>query len=224
VTLVALLLTSAGLVDARRAAAAADVAADRGVGPAVTVVRHAPRAAAPVVVDVTRLGIHSSLVQLRKNADGTLQVPTDFARAGWYVGSAHPGDPGPTVLVGHVDSYKGPAVFYRLRQLKQGDRITVRRADRSTVVFVVDSVRTYPKRRFPTALVYRGDGRPSLRLVTCGGAFDRRSGHYLENTVVIARPLGKRPAGALAPAVRKARATSFSPLGDASPGNHRRYG
>ncbi len=157
--------------------------------PAVAVAKRKARAAAPTTVDIARLGISSNLVQLRKRTNGTLEVPKNYGKAGWYVGSAHPGDPGPTVIVGHVDSFEGPAVFYRLKELKQGDRITVRRADGSNIVFAVDSVRTYAKRNFPTALVYRGDGKASLRLVTCGGEFDRRSKSYLSNTVVIARPV-----------------------------------
>ena len=108
---------------------------------------------------------------------------------GWYVGSAHPGDAGPTVLIGHVDSKHGPGIFYAVSRLHPGDQIVVTRADRSRAVFVVQQVQRYAKRAFPTASVYRGDSRASLRLVTCGGAFDGRTGHYLDNTVVFAAPL-----------------------------------
>ncbi|MBA2323476.1 MAG: class F sortase, partial [Pseudonocardiales bacterium] len=145
------------------------------------------RHAAPTAVLIPRVRIASTLVDLRKNPNGTVQVPKDFGQAGWYVGSAHPGDAGPTVLIGHVDSYKGPGVFFRLPELHKGDRITVRRADHSNAVFVVREVKTFAKRAFPTALVYGGK-RASLRLVTCGGQFDRRSGHYLSNTIVFADP------------------------------------
>ena len=192
VVIAALLLTASAVIDHRRAERAADLAAERGAGPQVSFVRAHAHAAAPVAIDIPRLGVHSSLIDLHKNPNGTLQVPRDFSQAGWYVGSAHPGDAGPTVIVGHVDSYRGPGVFYRLGRLHRGDIIRVRRADRTVALFTVQEVRTVAKRRFPTALVYRGDGRSSLRLVTCGGAFDRASGHYLANTVVFATPYVSR--------------------------------
>lgn len=181
-----LLVVDATQVDRLRTQIAADVAADSGAGPRLTVVRAPVRHAAPIAVSIDRLGISSSLIDLRKNPNGTVQVPSDVHRVGWYVGSAHPGDAGPTVLIGHVDSYKGPAVFHRLRELHKGDLVRVARADKTQAVFVVTEVRRVAKRHFPTALVYVGDGKASLRLVTCGGVFDRQSGHYLDNTVVLA--------------------------------------
>ena len=192
VVIFALLLTASAVVDHRRAERAADLAAENGAGSRVSFVRAHPHVAAPVAIDIPRLGVHSTLVDLHKNPNGTLQVPSDFGQAGWYVGSAHPGDAGPTVIVGHVDSYKGPGVFYRISALHRGDVIRVRRADHTVALFTVQEVRTVAKRRFPTAQVYRGDGRPSLRLVTCGGTFDRASGHYLANTVVFATPYVSR--------------------------------
>ena len=93
------------------------------------------------------------------------------------------------MLIGHVDSKHGPGIFYAVSRLHPGDQIVVTRADRSRAVFVVQQVQRYAKRAFPTASVYRGDSRASLRLVTCGGAFDGRTGHYLDNTVVFAEPL-----------------------------------
>lgn len=187
--LAAVVVAGAAKIDAQNVVVAADLAADHGRGARVVVVRPAPRHAAPVRVDVARLGIHSSLVDLRKNPDGSVQVPVDYGIAGWYVGSAHPGDAGPTVLIGHVDSKHGPGIFYAVSRLHPGDQIVVTRADRSRAVFVVQQVQRYAKRAFPTASVYRGDRRASLRLVTCGGVFDGRTGHYLDNTVVFAEPL-----------------------------------
>lgn len=184
----AIVLTDAAVIDHQRAAIVRDLAAEAGKGPTVALRPRAVRHAAPVSLTIGRLGIRSSLVDLRKQPNGALEVPKDFGQVGWYVGSAHPGDPGPTVLVGHVDSYKGPAVFFRLRQLHPGDRIVVGRADRTEAQYVVQQVRRYRKSAFPTAQVYVGNGRPSLRLVTCGGPFDRSSGHYLDNTVVFAVP------------------------------------
>ncbi len=168
------------------AAARADLAADDGGGPAVAVPAMRRLAAPPVTLGIPRLAVTSRLVGLRKANTGTLEVPTDPRRAGWYSQGAAPGDPGPAVIVGHVDSYRGPGVFHRIDSLRKGDLIRVRRADGSLVTFVVQQVRDYAKRSFPTKLVYGGDGRPSLRLITCGGAFDRRSRHYLSNTIVFA--------------------------------------
>ena len=197
VAIIGLLLTSAVTVDSYRAAAAADLAAEHGAGARLAVSRAVIRHAAPTAVVIPRLKVTSHLVDLRKNPNGTVQVPKDFNTVGWYVGSAHPGDAGPTVLIGHVDSYRGPGVFIHLSRLKRGDLITVQRADRSKAVFVVRAVKSYPKRAFPTAEVYRGDGKPSLRLVTCGGQFDRRTGHYLSNTIVFAdaAPQAPKPRG-----------------------------
>lgn len=183
-----LLMTSAFTVDSYRAARAADLAAERGAGARLAVVRPAIRHAAPTAVVIPGLRISSKLMDLRKNPNGTVQVPKDVRRVGWYVGSAHPGDAGPTVLIGHVDSYRGPGVFSQLARLKKGDLVTVYRADRSKAQFLVREVKSYPKRAFPTAAVYGGNGKPSLRLITCGGAFDRRTGHYLSNTIVFADP------------------------------------
>jgi sortase (surface protein transpeptidase) len=185
----AVLLTGAGFIDATAATTAADLAADQGKGARLAVTRAAIKHAAPVAVTIPRIGVRSSLVDLRKNPNGTVQVPADFQRAGWYVGSSHPGDAGPTVLIGHVDSKTGPGVFYRLPQLKKGDVINVTRADRSTAQFRVQYVKRFAKRSFPTALVYKGEGKASLRLVTCGGGFDKKTGHYLDNTIVFAAPV-----------------------------------
>jgi sortase (surface protein transpeptidase) len=90
------------------------------------------------------------------------------------------------VVLGHVDSRRGPAVFYRLRELRRGDQITVTRADGSTVRFVVQRTEQTLKRRFPTDDVYYPTLRPGLRLVTCGGEFDRRIHHYKSNIIVYA--------------------------------------
>ncbi|MBO0830570.1 MAG: class F sortase, partial [Actinobacteria bacterium] len=119
-------------------------------------------------------------------ADGTLQVPTSTSVAGWYTGSPHPGGIGAAVIVGHVDSRSGPAVFFRLRQLQPGQPVYVRRADGSNAVFRITDVRQYAKAQFPTASVYGPVPDAELRLITCGGVFDAATGHYLSNVVVSA--------------------------------------
>jgi sortase (surface protein transpeptidase) len=108
------------------------------------------------------------------------------AVAGWYALGPRPGDPGSAVILGHVDSKRGPAVFFRLRELRRGDEVRVRRADGSLVRFVVERTEQFPKQRFPTDDVYYPTLTPGLRLVTCGGLFDRRSGHYRSNIIVFA--------------------------------------
>lgn len=183
--LAGVLATDLVLVDAARD----DLAAERGEGPVVAVAAAERRAAAPVRVGIPRLAVTSTLIGLRKDREGRLQVPQDPMRAGWYAQGPAPGDRGPAVIAGHVDSYRGPGVFARLDELRKDDVIKVRRADGTLRSYAVTLVRTYAKRDFPTSLVYEGDGRESLRLITCGGDFDRRSKSYRSNVVVFAKPV-----------------------------------
>jgi sortase (surface protein transpeptidase) len=105
------------------------------------------------------------------------------------VRGAVPGEPGPTVVAGHVDSRTGPAVFYRLDELAAGDRVEVTRSDGQVFVYRVVTVESHPKNAFPTGRVYGPTPGPELRLITCGGDFDRSSRHYLDNVVVMAVPV-----------------------------------
>ena len=166
--------------------AAGGSGAQRVPVPAMGAAVRVPKAERPVRISVPSIGVNSSLVDLGIAGDGSLQVPTDVQRAGWLDRSPAPGRQGPAVIAGHVDSTKGPAVFYRLRDLKPGARIIVTRGDGSTVSFAVDSVQQYSKSAFPTAAVYGPVPGPVLRLITCGGAFDRSIGHYRDNVVVYA--------------------------------------
>jgi sortase (surface protein transpeptidase) len=143
----------------------------------------------PVRLEIPAIGVATGLQRLGRAGDGTVEVPSGPDRwdvAGWYEEGTRPGDPGSAVILGHVDSKAGPAVFYRLRQLRRGDRIEVVRAGGSRVTFTVDRVEQYDKRRFPTAEVYYPTLRPMLRLVTCGGVFDRSANHYTDNVIVFA--------------------------------------
>lgn len=144
------------------------------------------RPPAPAAIEIPSIGVHARLVRLGLNADGTLEVPTRFAEAGWWAGGPRPGERGPAVVAGHVDTRTGPAVFARLSELRAGDRIWVVRRDGSRVRFVVRRSARYAKARFPTARVYGPTRGAALRLITCSGTFDRASGHYLDNTVVYA--------------------------------------
>jgi LPXTG-site transpeptidase (sortase) family protein len=115
-----------------------------------------------------------------------MQVPSTTTVAGWFTGRPRPGAVGSSIIVGHVDSKTGPGVFYRLPELKKGDDIYVKRADGTTAEFRVTENRTYPKDHFPTDTVYGPTPDAELRLITCGGAFDSVTRHYLSNIIVYA--------------------------------------
>jgi sortase (surface protein transpeptidase) len=140
----------------------------------------------PVRLEIPRIGVTSSLIPLGRAADGTVEVPKPWEVAGWYARGPRPGDPGSAVILGHVDSKRGPAVFFRLRELRRGDEVEVTRADGSRVRFVVQRTAQYDKQAFPTDEVYYPTLVPALRLVTCGGEFDFASGHYRSNIIVFA--------------------------------------
>jgi sortase (surface protein transpeptidase) len=140
----------------------------------------------PVSLTIPLIGVRTQLITLGLTASGALQVPSSTAVAGWYTGSPKPGAIGSAIIVGHIDSLTGPGVFYRLPELRSGDKVYIRRADGTLVEFRVTSVQTYLKDRFPTQAVYGPTPDPELRLITCGGAFDYATGHYLSNIVVYA--------------------------------------
>jgi len=142
--------------------------------------------AAPVSLTIPLIGVRTQLITLGLTPTGELQVPSSTAVAGWYTGSPRPGAIGSAIIVGHIDSYSRPGVFYRLIKLTRGDRIYVKRTDGTLVEFRVTSVQTYLKNRFPTEDVYGPVPDAELRLITCGGAFDTATGHYLSNIVVYA--------------------------------------
>jgi LPXTG-site transpeptidase (sortase) family protein len=139
----------------------------------------------PTRLKVPAIGVDTALETLRTGPGGELTPPENFARAGWYADGTLPGDTGPAVIAGHVDSRRGPAVFYRLRELARGDRIEVVRGGR-TVAFTVTSTAWYPKNAFPTEDVYGPTPDRQLRLITCGGVFDHTLRSYKDNLVVYA--------------------------------------
>jgi sortase (surface protein transpeptidase) len=146
-------------------------------------------ASVPVHLDIPAINVSTALIELGLNADGTIAVPPlqAGAPAGWYRNLASPGEVGPAVILGHVDTARdGPAVFYQLRELRPGDEVSVRRADGRTAVFGVDRVAEYPKAQFPSGEVYGATDRPVLRLITCGGTFDRLHRSYRGNVIVYA--------------------------------------
>jgi hypothetical protein len=149
-----------------------------------------PVVARPVSLVIPAIGVRTALIRLGTTASGGLQVPPTTAVAGWYDQSPRPGEIGSAVIAGHVDSFRGPGVFFRLRRLHPADRVYVRRADGSLVAFRVTAVRQYAKDRFPTAAVYGPVPDAQLRLITCGGTFDPALRSYLSNVVVFAVAVG----------------------------------
>jgi sortase (surface protein transpeptidase) len=141
--------------------------------------------ALPTRVRIPSIGVDGELEELGRASDGTIEVPA-WHRAGWYVDGPRPGLPGPAVILGHVDSVDGPAVFARLGELRPGEEVLVDRDDGSVATFAVDRLERHPKDRFPTEAVYAPTLEAGLRLVTCGGSFDRTTGHYRENVVAFA--------------------------------------
>jgi sortase (surface protein transpeptidase) len=157
---------------------------------------------APVILTVPEIDLRTShMVELGLRQDRSLEVPREWSAVGWYAQGAAPGQEGPAVLAGHLDSATGPAVFHRLGELRDRDTISVERADGTTVDFTVYAVERYAKDDFPTEAVYGDTSRPELRLITCGGDFDTATGHYTDNIVVFAALTEKPrvPASVLGP-------------------------
>lgn len=154
----------------------------------------------PVSITVPAIGVRSALLDVGRNPDGTIQVPPlndppITNEAAWYEFSPTPGQPGASIIEGHVDSaHNGPSVFFRLGALRPGDLVDITLADRQVAVFKITGVRLYPKDRFPASTVYDGTGYAALRLITCGGGFDARTRHYLSNVVAFASLVSSRPA------------------------------
>jgi len=154
----------------------------------------------PISISIPAIGVRSRLLYVGLNPDGTIQVPplNDpplTNEAAWYKYSPTPGQPGPSIIEGHVDSSTaGPSVFFRLGALKPGDLVDITLADRQVAVFRITGVRLYPKDRFPTGTVYGYTDYAALRLITCGGSFDEQSRHYTANVVAFASLVSSHPA------------------------------
>ncbi len=162
----------------------AATSAASGTGPTPSVARSAAVArSVPVALRIPAIGVAVSLSELGLNPDRTVQVPTNFQEPGWFRLGPSPGQMGSAVILGHVDDHTGPAVFFRLGSLRAGDKVEVSLANGIVAHFVVKTVATYPKEQFPARQVYASHGYSALQLVTCGGEFDRSSGHYLSNVV-----------------------------------------
>ena len=173
---------------ALRPAAAGVAALPAPTGPIVAPPQSAPSApvASPVSLTIPLIGVKTNLITLGLARGGAMQVPSSTTVAGWYTGSPRPGSVGSAIIVGHIDSESRPGVFYRLSELRAGNDIFVGRADGTTAEFRVTSIQTYLKDQFPTERVYGPTPDAELRLITCGGAFDSATRHYLSNIVVYA--------------------------------------
>ena len=184
---------SSGARDAAAPASASDAASaaptPSSSSAPFTAVREIERAALPERLRIPALGVDAPVGPVGKAPDGTVEVPTRWEDVGWFDGGARPGEDGPAVLLGHVDSKAGPAVFARLPSAPPGTVVEVVGQGGEVSRWRVDRVEQHPKTRFPTEAVYLPALRPELRLVTCGGAFDRATGHYVDNVVVYASPL-----------------------------------
>lgn len=145
----------------------------------------------PTWIHIPAIGVNTHVIPLALNGDGTLQVPEDFAQAGWWMRGSRPGEPGPAVIVGHFDSTSGPAVFYRLRELQPGDEIQIMDATEQAVRFKVEQLQQVPKDAFPTDVVYGRTPEPTLRLITCAGRFDQQTRQYQDNLIVFASFLNR---------------------------------
>ena len=143
-------------------------------------------AAPPTRVQIPAIGVDTTLENLAIDASGRLAAPVDFDLAGWYAGGVAPGQVGPAIIAGHVDSPTAPAVFADIGALAAGDEIIVTLADDSALTFVVSGTTQSAKAEFPTDEVYSNVPTPELRLITCGGIFDSSTGHYLDNLIVFA--------------------------------------
>jgi Sortase domain len=144
----------------------------------------------PVRIEIPVLGVSSELMDLGLNRDGTMEVPPGAYPAGWFTGAPTPGERGPAIIAGHVNWSGHAGVFAKLHELEPGDQVAVVRHDGSTVLFRVDQVNRYPKHLFPTQAVYGNLGYSGLRLITCGGDFDRTAHSYVDNIVVYASMVG----------------------------------
>ncbi|WP_310889783.1 class F sortase [Clavibacter capsici] len=146
--------------------------------------------AVPTRVAIPAIDLDEPLIDLGIAPDGRMEVPVDFDDVGWFTGGGRPGGRGPTVIAAHVDSRVGPAAFARLAELGVGDEVAVQDVDGGSTRYAVTEVADFAKADFPTARVFGAQPTDQLRLITCGGVFDRSVGHYEDNRVVFAEPVG----------------------------------
>lgn len=142
----------------------------------------------PIRILIPAIGVRASVHGVGRDRDGSIAVPAATLRneAGWFTEGPSPGQYGPAVLVGHVDTKDRPAVFHRLHELKAGARIEITRRDRKIAIFEVNTVETFSKNQLPVSRVYEDYSRPALRLITCGGRWVGGDVGYASNVIVFA--------------------------------------
>jgi sortase (surface protein transpeptidase) len=145
---------------------------------------------APCRIEIPAIGVDAVVIKLGLRGDGTLDIPSDYSETGWWSGGPKPGQIGSTVIVGHVDNRIGPAVFFHLPKLKAGDTVTVSRVKMPAVRYVIEDLGVWQKSNFPSEIVYGPTSLAELRLITCGGAFNRSTGHYVDNIIAFGRMVG----------------------------------
>ncbi len=144
------------------------------------------QSANPVRVRVPAISVDAAIHPLSVDRQGVLQPPSGNDITGWWKAGPEPGEKDPSVIAGHVDSSQGPAVFFRLAEIRAGDTLFVDRVDGTTAAFTTYKVERHPKDSFPTEAVYGSTPGSELRLITCGGSFDEAGGRYLANVIVFA--------------------------------------
>ncbi|WP_182902890.1 class F sortase [Microbispora sp. H10830] len=142
----------------------------------------------PLKISIPAIGVKAAVGSVGVDKSGVIQTPplSKPSLTGWYRFGPAPGDQGPAIILGHVNTRKGAAVFSRLRELKRGNKIAVLRADGKMAIFTVDGIEQVSKSTFPTKRVYSNTITSSLRLITCGGVYNAKQHHYTDNIIVYA--------------------------------------
>jgi hypothetical protein len=148
----------------------------------------------PVKIVISKIGVRAPITTLGLKSNGSIEEPplSKPNLTGWYRLGPTPGQKGPAVIAGHVDAHGSPAVFAELGKLRRGDRVEISRKDGSMAVFQIDSIQRVPKNAFPTKKVYGDIAFPGLRLITCGGAFNKATGHYVDNVIAYGHLISSR--------------------------------
>ncbi|TFD95878.1 class F sortase [Jeotgalibacillus sp. R-1-5s-1] len=147
----------------------------------------------PVSLTIPSLEIEAPVIQVGMLENGEMEVPEDVNEVGWFEPGVMPGARGNSVLAGHVDSYRGPAVFFKLKDLKQGDEIIVTGENGETLTFAVTDIQTYPSDGAPIERIFGPSGERNLNLITCTGPFNRDSGQYPDRLVVYTQLVEEEP-------------------------------